>query len=154
MKIDDGLVLRLKRFLPFPRTVVYRALTEPSELVKWWGPRGFSAPRIDFDPLVGGSYLIAMQPPEGDLFYLSGEFREVHPPDRLAYTFRWSPPDPDDRDTVVSLSLQDRDEGTDVLLIHGGFATEVRRALHEAGWTDSFGRLEQMLAGGSENNCC
>lgn len=146
MKANDGLVLRLTWFLPSPRTLVYRALTEPGELVKWWGPRGFSAPSVDFYPLVGGSYRIAMQPPEGDLFYLSGAFREVDPPARLAYTFRWSPPDPDDRETLVSLSLQDRDGGTEVLLIHGGFATEKRRALHEAGWTDSLGRLEQVLA--------
>jgi uncharacterized protein YndB with AHSA1/START domain len=146
VKVNDGLVLRLKQFLPFPRTVVYRALTEPSELAKWWGPRGFSAPSIDFDPRVGGSYRIAMQPPEGDLFYLSGEFREVDPPARLAYTFRWSPPDPDDRETVVALSLKVQGDGTEVLLIHIGFATEARRALHEAGWTDSFERLEQVLA--------
>ncbi len=146
MNVDDRLVLRLTRFLPFPRTVVYRALTEPGELAKWWGPRGFSVPSIDFDPLVGGCYRIAMQPPKGDLFYLSGEFREVDSPARLAYTFRWSPPDPDDRETVVALSLQDRDDGTEVLLIHAGFATEGRRALHEAGWTDSFERLEQVLA--------
>jgi uncharacterized protein YndB with AHSA1/START domain len=57
-----------------------------------------------------------MQPPGGDLFYLSGEFREVDPPARLAYTFRWDPPDPDDRQTVVKLSLQDRGEPTEVLL--------------------------------------
>ncbi len=146
MNVNDPLVLRLKRFLPFPRTVVYRALTKPGELARWWGPRGFSVPSIDFDPVVDGSYRIAMQPPEGDLFYLSGEFREVDSPARLAYTFRWSPPDPDDRETLVTLSLQDRDDGTEVLLIQGGFATEDRRALHEAGWTDSFERLEQMLA--------
>jgi uncharacterized protein YndB with AHSA1/START domain len=146
MTVTDGLVLRLKRFLPFPRLAVYRALTDPGELVKWWGPRGFSAPHVDFDPLVGGSYRIAMQPPEGDLFHLSGEFREVDPPAHLAYTFRWSPPDPDDRETLVSLVLQDRDGGTEVLLVHGGFATEGRCALHEAGWTDSLGRLEEVLA--------
>ena len=133
MKANDGLVLRLKRFLPFPRPLVCRALTDPGELAKWWGPRGFSAPSVDFDPLVGGSYRIAMQPPEDELFHLSGAFREVDPPARLAYTFRWSPPDPDDRETVVSLSLQNRDGGTEVLLIHDGFATEGRRALHEAG---------------------
>lgn len=147
MTANDGLVLRLKRFLPLPRTVVYRALTEPGELAKWWGPRGFSAPSIEFDPQVGGSYRIAMQPPEGDRFYLSGEFREVDPPARLVFTFRWSPPDPDDRETVVALSLQDQADGTELLLTHGGFATEGRRALHEAGWTESFGRLEQVLTG-------
>jgi uncharacterized protein YndB with AHSA1/START domain len=96
---------------------------------------------------VGGSYRIAMQPPAGDLFYLSGEFREVDPPARLAYTFRWDPPDPEDRETVVTLSLQDRGEGTEVLLTQGEFATENRLALHEGGWMDSFGRLEQLLGG-------
>jgi uncharacterized protein YndB with AHSA1/START domain len=65
---------------------------------------------------------------------------------RLAYTFRWDPPDPDDRQTVVTLSLEDQGERTQVLLTQREFATEERRALHEDGWTDSFRRLEQMLA--------
>ena len=147
MTADDGLVLRLKRILPAPRAAPYRALSDPRELAKWWGPRGFTAPSVEFDPRVGASYRIAMQPPDGNLFYLSGEFREVDPPARLAYTFRWDPPDPDDRQTVVALSLQDRGERTEVLLTQGGFATAERLALHEEGWIDSFGRLEQVLGG-------
>jgi uncharacterized protein YndB with AHSA1/START domain len=71
------LVLHLKRFLPFPQTLVYRALTEPGELARWWGPHGFSVPNIEFDVLIGGSYRIAMQPPGGEIFYLSGEFRST-----------------------------------------------------------------------------
>jgi len=145
MKGNDDLVLSMKRFLPFPRTLVYRALTDPNELARWWGPRGFSVPNIEFDLVIGGSYRIAMQPPDGEIFYLSGEFMKVAPPARLAYTFRWSPPDPDDRETVVELSLEERPGGTEVRLIHSGFLTEERRALHEAGWTESFERLEQML---------
>jgi uncharacterized protein YndB with AHSA1/START domain len=140
-----GLVLTLKRLLPAPRAAAYRALSDPGELAKWWGPRGFTAPSVEFDPRVGGSYRIAMQPPDGDLFHLSGEFREVNPPARLAYTFRWDPPAPDDRQTVVTLSLQARGDRTEVLLTQAEFATEERRALHEGGWTDSFGRLEQVL---------
>ena len=85
-------------------------------------------------------------PPGGEIFYLSGEFREVAPPARLAYTFRWFPLDPDDRETIVVLSLEEQVDGTEVRLIHRGLATEGRRALHEAGWTDSFERLEQLLA--------
>jgi uncharacterized protein YndB with AHSA1/START domain len=146
MTVSDGLVLHLKRVLPAPRAVVYRALTDPEELAKWWGPRGFTAPSVEFDPHVGGSYRIAMQPPDGDLFYLSGKFLEVDPPARLAYTFRWDPPDPDDRETVVTLSLEDRGEETEVLFTQGEFATEERRALHEGGWTDGFGRLERVLS--------
>jgi uncharacterized protein YndB with AHSA1/START domain len=146
----DGLTLRLKRVLPFTRTVVYRAMTEPEQLAKWWGPRGFTAPSVEFDPRVGASYRIAMQPSVGDLFYLSGEFLEVDPPARLAYTFRWDPPNPDDRQTVVTLSLADRGERSEVLLTQSEFATEERLELHEAGWIDSFVRLGQVLGGASD----
>jgi uncharacterized protein YndB with AHSA1/START domain len=144
---NDGLELRLKRTLPGPRAAVYRALTDSEELGKWWGPRGFTAPSVELDPQVGGSYRIAMQPPDGDLFHLSGEFREVDPATRLAYTFRWDPPHPDDRDTTVTLTLEDRGEETSLLLTQGEFATEERRTLHERGWTESLERLEQLLGG-------
>src|SRR6187431_3429948 len=104
------LTLDLTRLLPAPRPRVFGACTEPEELAKWWGPQGFTVPSIDFAPQVGSSYRIAMQPPDGELFHLAGEFREVDPPTRLAFTFRWEPPDPDDRETVVRISLEDRGE--------------------------------------------
>jgi uncharacterized protein YndB with AHSA1/START domain len=137
--------LRLERTLPAPRGVVYRALSDAEELAKWWGPRGFTTPSVDFDPRVGRRYRIAMQPPEGDLFHVWGEFRRVEPPALLAYTFRWDPPAQDDRETVVTLSLEDRGEETAVSLAQGEFATDERCALHKAGWTESFERLERVL---------
>jgi uncharacterized protein YndB with AHSA1/START domain len=145
MPATDGLVLRLERVLAAPREVVFRALTEPEELVTWWGPEGFTVPSIEFDPQAGGGYRIAMQPPDGDLFHLEGEFREVDPPARLAFTFRWDPPNPDDRETLATLALQDRGGQTEVQLTQGEFATEERRTLHQDGWTESFDRLERML---------
>jgi uncharacterized protein YndB with AHSA1/START domain len=140
-----GLTLNLKRVLGAPRQSVFRALTEPDELVKWWGPSGFTVPGIELDLRVGGGYRIAMQPPEGDLFHLAGEFREVDPPSRLAYTFRWEDPDPDDRETVATLTLNELGESTELALAQGPFATEPRWALHREGWTDSFDKLEELL---------
>ena len=139
------LVLRLRRILSAPPAAVYSARTQPAGLAKWWGPHGFTAPSVEFDPRVGAGYRIAMRPPDGELFHLAGEFRRVDPPARLAYAFRWDPPDPDDRQTLVTLTLVGLDERTEVRLTQAGFATEARRALHEAGWTDSFTRLEQLL---------
>jgi uncharacterized protein YndB with AHSA1/START domain len=144
--VQGGLTLDMKRVLPAPRSLVFRAFTEPDRLAKWWGPAGFTAPSVDFDPRVGGSYRIAMQPPAGDLFYLAGEFRAVEPPARLVYTFRWEDPDPDDRETLVTLSFLDLGESTEVVLSQGAFATEPRRALHEAGWGDGFDKLEELLS--------
>ena len=78
-----------------------------------------------------------MQPPEGDLFHLAGEFVRIDPPSLLTYTFRWEEPTPDDRETLVTLSLRDVDGSTNVILDQGVFATEERLALHAQGWTDS-----------------
>ncbi len=86
-----------------------------------------------------------MQPPEGDRFYLAGQFRELDPPTRLAYTFVWEDPDPDDVETVVELSFRDLGEATEVALTQGPFKTEARRALHRGGWTDSLDKLEHLL---------
>jgi uncharacterized protein YndB with AHSA1/START domain len=143
------LALHTKRVLPAPRPLVFKACTEPGELAKWWGPRGFTAPSVEVDLRVGGSYRIAMQPPDGDVFYLSGEFREVDPPAHLAYTFRWEDPDPDDQETVVTLSLWDLGESTELAFTQRAFATEGRRALHEQGWTDSLDRLQELMSPGA-----
>lgn len=135
----------MTRLLPAAPPEVFRAMTGAEELARWWGPRGFTVPRLEIDPRPGGAYAIEMQPPEGEAFRLSGEFLEVDPPSRLVYTFSWDPPDPDDRETVVNLSLEDRGAQTRVELTQGEFATEERRALHEGGWTDSFDRLAELL---------
>ena len=134
----------MTRVLPAPREFEFTALTEPRELAKWWGPRGFTSPSVELDVRVGGSYRIAMQPPDGELFYLAGEFREVDPPGRLAYTFRWEDPDPDDRETVVTLSLADLGQSTELTLDQRAFATQDRYALHEQGWTDALERLQAL----------
>lgn len=145
MAASNGLQLQMTRVMPAPRADVYSVLTDPKELARWWGPRGFTVPSVEFDPRVGAGYRIAMQPPEGDLFQLTGEFREVDPPARLAFSFRWDPPDPDDRETMVTLSLRERGSETEVRLVQGEFATQERRAIHEGGWTDSLERLAELL---------
>lgn len=145
MTQDDGLWLRMERVLSARRDRVWRAVTEPDELAKWWGPKGFTIPSLQFEPLRAASFRIAMQPPEGELFHLHGEFREVEPPLRLAYTFRWDPPDPDDRETLVTLSLRGLGDQTEVELTQGEFATEERLSLHDGGWSDSFDKLEELL---------
>jgi uncharacterized protein YndB with AHSA1/START domain len=125
---------------------VFEAFIDPSELARWWGPEGFSIPSLAFNARVGESYRIEMQPPEGEAFHLTGEFRLVDPPGRLAYSFRWEDPDPDDVETVVDLSFRDSGASTEVLLIQGPFRTEARRALHRDGWSDSFDKLEALLS--------
>jgi uncharacterized protein YndB with AHSA1/START domain len=138
--------LRLERVLPADRSAVFEAFSDPDQVAKWWGPQGFAVSSIDFDPRVGGSYRIQMQPPEGDPFHLSGEFREVDSPANLAYTFAWDPADADDVETLVDLSFHDADGSTEVVLLQGPFKTEARLDLHRDGWSESFDKLEEVLS--------
>jgi uncharacterized protein YndB with AHSA1/START domain len=140
------LTLDMTRVLPASPTAVFGAFSDPDRLAQWWGPAGFTVPSVDFEPRQGGRYRIEMQPPEGDPFHLVGEFREVDPPNRLAFTFVWEPPDPDDVETLVELSFADRGEATEVAFAQGAFKTEPRRELHRDGWADTFDRLEQFLS--------
>ena len=139
--------LEMRRVLGAPSAVVFRALSDPLELAKYWGPEGFTIPSVDSELRVGGHYRIAMQPPDGELFYLEGEFLEVDPPRALSYTFRWEPPDVDDRETVVSLSLRDLSSAsTELRFAQGDFATEQRRMVHEDGWAQTLDKLETLVS--------
>ena len=146
----DELTLNLRRALPAARSAVFSAFSDSEKLARWWGPEGFTIPALEFVPRVGDSYRIEMQPPGSEPFYLRGEFREVEAPSRLAFTFVWDPPDPDDVETVAVLSLSGEGETTEVELTQGPFKTEDRRNLHHDGWTESFDRLERLL--GEEPN--
>jgi uncharacterized protein YndB with AHSA1/START domain len=139
------LTLEIKRVLPAAPSVVFRAFSVPDELAKWWGPDGFAVPSLEFNPRVGDTYRIEMQPPEGDAFYLTGKFNEVDPPAQLAYTFVWEDPDPDDVENLVELSFRDRGKSTEVVITQRFFKTEARRELHRNGWADSFDKLEQFI---------
>jgi uncharacterized protein YndB with AHSA1/START domain len=143
---SSELTLELERVLPERRPVVFAAFSDPTELVKWWGPQGFTVPSLQFKARVGATYRIKMQPPEGDPFYLTGEFREVDPPARLAYTFVWEEPDPDDVETLVDLSFRELGRSTAVSFKQAPFRTDARRALHHDGWTDGFEKLERLFS--------
>ena len=147
--MTDGveLALRLERDLPAPRSLVFRMHAEAEQWRRWWGPEGFGVASIEVDLHVGGGYRIGMQPPQGDPFFLTGEFREVEPPARLAYSFVWEEPDSDDQETLVTFSLEDLgEERTRVVVLQAPFATEARRALHTQGWTETLDRLQQLIA--------
>lgn len=124
---------------------MFRSFSDPDELAKWWGPAGFSVPSLEFKPRAGTGYRIEMQPPEGESFYLAGQFREVEPSARLSFTFAWEDPDPDDVETLVELAFGNLGGSTEVGLTQGAFKTEARRALHRDGWRESFDKLEQLF---------
>jgi uncharacterized protein YndB with AHSA1/START domain len=142
----DELVFETTRAFPVPRARLYEFFADAALLAKWWGPRGFTIPGITFAPRVGAGYRIKMQPPRDDLFELTGTFRMVKAPSRLAFSFEWVPADPEDQETLAELWFEVIDDSTEVRLRQGPFKTEARRALHQHGWTESLARLAELIA--------
>ena len=140
---SDELILTIKRVLPAEPLVVYGGFNNPSQLGEVVGPAELTA-SMEFNHV---------SRPAGSRcshrsrdFHLTGTFREVDPPTRLAYTFVWEDPDPDDVQTLVGLSVRDLGGSTEVALTQGLFKTEARRELHRDGWTDSFDKLEHLVS--------
>ena len=140
-----GSQLHLEKILVVPQEQVFAAFVDAEQLRRWWGPDGFTVQGLQFDAVEGTDYRIAMQPPNGDVFHIRGTFRTVEPPHRLIYTFNYEEADPDDQETLVTLTLESTDGGTRVTLDQGPFKTAARLGLHRDGWTETLERFERSV---------
>ena len=140
-----GTRLHLEKTFVVPPERVFAAFVDGEQVRQWWGPAGYIVSSLQFEAVEGADYRIAMQPPDGDVFHIRGTFRVVEAPRRLVFTFIYEEPDPDDQETVVTLSFEPADPGTRLVLEQSPFKTAARLELHRDGWTDTLERLERFL---------
>jgi uncharacterized protein YndB with AHSA1/START domain len=128
-------ILEVRRVLPASPDEVFRAWTDPSLLSRWMSPVGHAEAEVDVR--VGGSLRIVMVG-EGRRIEHTGEYLEIDPPTRLAFTWRseYTGAEP----TIVRVSLAPSGEGTEFLLTHEGL-TEEAAASHGGGWGQILDRL-------------
>jgi uncharacterized protein YndB with AHSA1/START domain len=142
--------VRISRMIDAPREEVFRAWTEPEQLRRWWGPGEFTCPEAQVDLRPGGSYRLAMQPAAGDPFIVAGTYREVDPPRRLVYTWRWeSGPAADGSESLVSVEFNDRGNRTEIVLTHTDFPESHGPAPYRMGWEGGFAKFQALLEGSS-----
>src|SRR5579862_3731997 len=79
-------VLVIERIFDAPRSLLFKAWTEPRRLAQWWGPKGFTNPVCEVDARPGGALRIVMRAPDGAEHPMTGVFREVIAPARLVFT--------------------------------------------------------------------
>lgn len=137
---DAVISLRISRTLPAPPERVWRALTEPAALAAWFWPEASFGTTAEVDLRPGGSFRIDA-PRRG--IAVSGSYREVVPPSRLAFTWQW---DGEPIGTLVSVTLRPADAGCELLLHHERFTDEAARDANAQGWSDCLDRLPAWLA--------
>ena len=140
--MDQSLVVRRETQIAAPPATVFAFLTDPQKILSWMGAEA------DTDAHPGGLYLvkdIAGRPGRT----ARGEFREVVPVHRLAYSFGWD----DDADvppgsSLVEIDLLERNGGTLVRMTHTGLPNAYECEGHAKGWAYYLGRLGVAATGG------
>ena len=131
---------RIQRTLAAERDAVWRHLTEPELLERWFCPNPGLELSVEVDPRVGGRYRADM----GGEHVAVGEYTEVEPGARLAFTWSWA--HEPDAVSLVTISLADADGGTQLALVHSGLADAGDAEGHAEGWELSLERLDSALA--------
>ena len=137
---DDALIHR--RVFRAPRDLVWRCLTEPTELARFWGPTGMTTPLdgIIVEAHPGGRFETLMVG-AGGRHRMVATFTHVDPPERLG----WVEPSSGMSTTVT---LDDLGDGRTAVAIHQRDVPEEMRSPDAvAGFLTSLDELERHLAG-------
>jgi uncharacterized protein YndB with AHSA1/START domain len=120
--MSDTRAIEVDQFVAHPPATVWRAITEPELLARWWAAG-------DVAPVVGHEFLLDM----GDWGNVACTVLEVEPEQRFVFTFG--------DDWTLTWRLVPEGSGTRLLLTHDGFDLDVggHRFAFDAmgpGWRD------------------
>jgi uncharacterized protein YndB with AHSA1/START domain len=126
-----------------PRDDVFRALTDAGALKRWWITDGAS------DPRTGGHFRYEWRMAEAANDHIQeGTYDAVVDGVVVAYPWAATPTN----DTRVTFALAEREGGTQVSLVHSGFAADDEvHSRHEQGWQGFLANLKSVLEAGEDN---
>jgi uncharacterized protein YndB with AHSA1/START domain len=135
----DELVVRREIRIAAPPATVFAFLTDPDKILRWIGTEA------TVEAHTGGLYLVNV----GGKNIARGQFTEVIPVHRLAYSFGWEgrenvPPG----SGLIEIDLIDQGEGTLVRMTHSGLPDAQECASHQKGWDHYLERLAVAASGG------
>ena len=80
---------------------------------------------------------------------VTGTYREVEPPGRLVYTWRWdSGPAASEHESLVTVEFSELDGGTQVTITHDRFPEDHDTSLYRTGWDEGLAKLAAVTEKG------
>ncbi len=143
--LDRTCALEITRWFAAAPERLFDAWLEES-CGEWLAPQGVFCTSSIVNPKVGGRFAVAMKMPDGREVTVSGTYREIARPARLAFT--WSGGCTGE-ETLITLTFRARDGGTEMTLVQEGFASPETRDRHDQGWNGGngvFDKLTRFLA--------
>ena len=130
-----------------PPKRVFQALTDPSQVVQWWGQKGvYRCTKFESDLRVGGKWRSTGIDGGGNNFEIKGEYLQIDPPRLLSST--WMATWTGDAKTKVTWDLEPAGNGTLVRIRHSGLAAHPGIAQSYRGWPRMLGWLQALLEKG------
>ena len=138
----DEIVSEISISAPIER--VFQAITDPAQVVRWWGQTGiYRCSEFESDLRVGGRWRSAGLTGDGRQFEAKGEYLQVDPPRLLVQT--WIATWTGEAKTTVSWELEPTKQGTLVRIRHTGLAAHSGLAQSYSGWPRMLGWLRALL---------
>jgi uncharacterized protein YndB with AHSA1/START domain len=138
-----------RRIVDAPRALVFDAFTKCEHLKNWMGPKSLTMVSCESDLRAGGRYRFVFRGPDGSEVGFSGEFKEVARPERVVRTFVFEPIP--DAAALETLELTEADGKTTITTTTLHKTVENRdghvNSGMEAGMTEGYARLDELLAG-------
>lgn len=137
----------LRRTFAAPRAVVFRALTEPELLKRWYGPSGWRLVVCEIDLRVGGEFRFVCERPNGTRVGQRGAYRELSRPACIVHTEWWEDWNPGE--CLVTLELTEQAGVTQLTATTVFPSIEVRDTILESGMRrnaeELYARLDDLL---------
>jgi len=120
---------------------VWAAITQPDQMIQWWGPDAGPTLRADVDVRPGGRFSVVFRLLNGDEHNPTGIYREVIPERKLVFTWDL----PGERESLVTFLLEPIEGGTELTLRHEHLPDEAQLESHEQGWIGLLDKLPLFL---------
>lgn len=139
--MTDDFALTVRRKIAASAEVLFDAWLEPASVSTWLRPSVISQTRAEIDARVGGGFRIVMVRDDAEVLH-SGRYLEIDRPRRLV--FSWNSPATGHRDSIVTVTFQERAGSTLVEIHQVGLPDDEARAGHHEGWSDALRELEAL----------
>jgi uncharacterized protein YndB with AHSA1/START domain len=150
--MTDIIPVEVTVHVPVAPADVFPYLTDPARYVRWMGSKA------QLEPVPGGVFRLGM--PDG--FAGAGTFADVVFPHLVVFTWGFADDEAASHtkgggapsaampagSTRVTVTLQDRGDGTRLTLRHENLPSEELRAAHDVAWSTYLPRLAVAAAGG------
>jgi uncharacterized protein YndB with AHSA1/START domain len=152
--------LAITRIFDAPRELVFKVWTDPKHVMRWWGPKDFTAPYCTIDLRLGGVFHYCMRSPEGKDYWSKGVYREIVVPEKIVATMYCSdkegnfvepteygigPEFPSEMLDTVTFAVHDGNKTK--LTLHRNTPLSIsKRYMEDQGWNQSLDRFAEELA--------